>query len=95
MECQILAEISEYKSGIGENARIVPRHLKRPPREIDAAHVFGLFGPALSNELHLTHRRQGQRRTTVPIDCYRLLEQFESFEKSLSCYWIEVASARR
>jgi hypothetical protein len=84
MECHILAEISEYKSGVGENARIVPRHLKRPPSEIDAARVLGLFGPALSNEPHLAHRRQGQRRTTAPIDRYRLLEQFESFEKSLS-----------
>jgi len=73
MECHILAEISEYKSGVGENARIVPRHLKRPPSEIDAARVLGLLA-----QLYLTSRiwhiaakdSAGPQRRSTAIACW-------------------------
>ncbi len=85
----ILAEIGQNKGGVGQDARVVPRHLERLPGKIDRfAGGLRLFGPALSDEPHLAHRRQGQRRTAVPVDRYRLMEQFQSLEKPLFGYWI-------
>src|SRR6516165_5843255 len=57
----ILAEIGEYESGVGQDARVVRRHLERPPREIDARTAGSIwpFSPTLSDEPHLAHRRQG------------------------------------
>src|SRR5215472_4922990 len=83
-----LAEIGEYEGGVGEDARIVPSHLERLPGEIDAlaSGILRRVSPALSDEPHVAHRRQGQSRTAVRINCYRSFQQFEGIEEPLSCY---------
>ena len=78
----ILAEIGEDKGSVDQDAWVVLRHLESLPGKIYglAAGGLRLFGPVLSDEPHLTHRRQRQCRTTVPSDRYRLLQRFQSLE---------------
>src|SRR5438132_4428180 len=55
----ILAEIRQYVGGVGEDARIVLPRLERSPSKINAlaAECLRLFGPAVSDQRHVTHRR--------------------------------------
>jgi hypothetical protein len=56
----ILPEIGQNEGGVGQDARIVARHLERLPSKIYRfAGSLRFFGPALSEEPHLAHRRQG------------------------------------
>src|SRR6266404_1722187 len=91
----VLAEIRQHKAGVDKDARVVLPRLERLPSEIAglAAGCLQLFGPAVSDEVHMTDRRPRKRRPVMPIDSDRLLEQFQSIEGPLSCYWIK-GSAR-
>src|SRR5260370_23257010 len=86
----VLAELSQHESGVGEDARVVLCHLERLPSEIagPAAGRLRLFGPAVSDEGHGADRRPGQRRPVAPIDRNRLLEQSQTLENPPFCYWI-------
>jgi len=48
----VLAEYSQYKGGVGKDARVVLRRLERLPRKITglAAGCLGLFGPSVIDE---------------------------------------------
>src|SRR5271165_1709905 len=87
----VLAEIPQHKAGVDKDARVVLPRLERLPSEVDglAAGCFRLFGPAVSDEVHMTDRRPRKRRPVMPIDSDRLLEQPQSVEGPLSCYWIK------
>src|SRR5713101_4623105 len=58
----ILPELSQHTGGIDEDARVVLPHLQRLPSKIDglAAGCLRLFGPAVSEEVHVTDRRPGK-----------------------------------
>src|SRR5262245_51514445 len=66
----ILAEIRQDEGGVDEYARVVLSRLERLPREFDglATGCLRLFGPAVSDNGHVTERRPGQRGTVMPID---------------------------
>jgi len=72
----VLAEIRQHKAGVGKDAWVVLPDLERLPSEIAglAAGYLRLFGPAISDEVHVTDRRPGKRRPVMPIDGDRLLE---------------------
>src|ERR1700730_12774637 len=78
----ILPKYSQCVSGVGEDARVVLARLKRPPSEIHTpvAGCLPLFGPAVSDERHVAHRRPGERRPVMLIDRDRLFEQSERLE---------------
>src|SRR5271166_3846410 len=87
----ILSKYSQRVGGVGEDARVVLARLERPPGKIDtlAARRPRLFGPAVSDERHVAHRRPGERRPVMPIDRDRLLKQSEGFENPLLCSSME------
>jgi len=73
----ILAELSQHESCVGEDAGVVLSHLERLPSEIAglAAGCLRLFGPAVIDEPQMADRRPGQYRPVMPIDRDRLLAQ--------------------
>ena len=84
----ILAEIRQHEGGVGEDARVVLRHLERLPSKIDglAAVCLRLFGPAVTDEPQVADRRPGQCRPVMRIDRDRLLKQSQSLENPLFRY---------
>src|SRR5437868_11476192 len=87
----VLAEIRQHKAGVGKDARVILPRLERLPSEIDglAAGCLRLFGPAISDEMHMAHRCPGECRPVMRIDRNRLLQQPQSLENSLFCCWKE------
>src|SRR6266446_5551312 len=87
----VLAAPREHLGGIGEDARVVLRHLERLPREVGglAASYLRFFGPAFSEEPQVAVRRPGERCPITRIDRDRLLEQPQSLDDSLFRYWKE------
>src|SRR5262245_13106183 len=57
----VLAEHSQHVGAIGEDARVVLPHIERLPSEIDglARGCLRRFGPAVSDDRHMTDRRPG------------------------------------
>src|SRR6266702_6261071 len=86
----VLAEIRQHQSGVGEGARVVLPRQERLPSKIDglAAICLRLFGPVTSVELHVADRRKGQCRTVTRIDRDCLLDQSQSLENPLFRYWV-------
>src|SRR5438270_11773376 len=76
----ILAELSENKSCIGEDARVVLCRLERLPNKIDglAAVCLRRCGPTVTNEPQMADRRPGKGGPVMPIDHDRLFEQPQS-----------------
>src|SRR5215831_16242895 len=66
----ILAEKSQHKGGVGENAWVVLPHFERLPRKIDAfaAGYLRVFGPAVFDAPHMAKRRPGKCRPVMAID---------------------------
>ncbi len=87
----ILAEKGQHQGGVGEDARVVLRHLKRLPGKISGLMAVCLqrCGPTVGDEQLVAGRRPGKRRPVMPIDRDRLLEQPESRENPLFRYRIE------
>src|SRR5438132_8066194 len=67
---EILAQLSQYIGSVGEDARVVLRHLERLPSEVDglAAECLRLANPAVTDELHVAERRPDQCRPVMPIN---------------------------
>src|SRR5580700_4709860 len=57
----ILAEIRQSIGGVGEDTRVVLRHLERLPSEIDglAPGRLRLLGPAVNDKPQMAERRPG------------------------------------
>ena len=87
----ILAELRQHLGGVGEDARVVLRHLERLPSKIAglAAICLRRFGPAVNDEPHVADRRPGKCRPVMRIDRDRLIEQSQSLENPLLRYWKE------
>src|SRR6516164_8815118 len=73
----ILAEYGQCVGSVGEDARVVPCYLERPPGKIYALMTGCLrhFRPAGSDKVHVAHRRQRERRPVVSIDRKRPFKQ--------------------
>jgi hypothetical protein len=80
-----LAEKRQHEGGVGEDARVVLRHLERLPSEIAglAAGRLRRFGPAVSDELQVTDRRPGECSPVKPIDRDCTFEQSHSLVNAL------------
>src|SRR4029077_7028262 len=78
----ILAEHTQCVGSVGEDGRVVLPSRERSASKIDtlAAGWPRVFGPAVSDDRHLAHRRPDKRRPVMPIDRDRLLEQTQSLE---------------
>src|SRR6266550_685643 len=87
----ILAEPRQHLGGIGEDSRVVLRLLECLPGKI-AGLPMGycrLFGPTLNDKPQVAVRGQRGRRSVMPIDCDRLLEQSLRLDDPLFGYWKE------
>src|SRR5215475_339273 len=87
----VLPELTQHKSGVREDSRVVLPRLKRTPGKIDplAAGYLRRFGPTISDEPQVADRCPGECRPVMRIDRDRLFEQAQSLENPLSCYWVE------
>src|ERR1700675_1535905 len=70
---EVLAKIRQHEGHIGEDTRVVLRHLKRLSSKIDSLAAIS-SGPAVNGEPPVAHRRQGKCRPVTRIDCDRPFE---------------------
>src|SRR6266404_1020069 len=87
----VLAEIRQHEGGVGEDARVVLRHLERLPGKIVGLTTtcLRLFGPTVSDEVQLADRRPRKCRPVTGIDRDRLFKQSQSLDESLLRYGVE------
>ena len=87
---KVLAEVSQHQGGVDEDGLVVLRRLERLPSETDgvATGCVRVFGPAVLDEPEMADR-PGKRRTVMPIDGDRLIEQSQSLGNPVFGYRIE------